>query len=115
LSLTTTPTGTMYVDSITFSSKVAGPNKFLYTTVKVVDGSGNPLEGVRVEMTLTHEPSSWDFAGDTGTDGTVKFTLMKASSGVYTAKVTRVWHTDYDWDGVTATASCTLNADGTVT
>jgi len=66
-------------------------------------------------MTLTHEPGSWNFAGNTGSDGTVKFTLMKAPSGGYTAEVTRVWHTDYDWDGVKVIASCTLNADGTVT
>ena len=52
LEVTEAPSTIMYVESIIFSSKVAGPNKFLYTTVKVVDGSGNPLEGVRVEMTL---------------------------------------------------------------
>lgn len=97
---------TMYVKSIIFSSKVAGPNKFLYTTVEVLDGNGQSLGGVRVEMTLTHVTSSWDFAGDTGTDGTVKFTLNKAPSGYYTATVTNLEGTN--------SGSCELRDDGTV-
>jgi len=88
----------MCVESIDFDSKVAGPNKFLYTTVKVVDGDGFALKGVGVEMTLTHGTSSWDFAGDTGTDGTVKFTLVKAPSGSYTATVNSLTLTGYEWD-----------------
>jgi len=98
-------TGTMYVESITFSYKVAGPNKFLYATVKVVDGDGIALEGVRVEMTLDWDEEgdgtiddSWNFAGDTGTDGTVKFTLNKAPDGSYTATVNSLTLTGYEWD-----------------
>jgi subtilisin family serine protease len=92
-------TGTMCVESITFSSKVAGPNKFLYTTIKVIDWDNQPLGGVRVEMTLKHESKGpWNFAGDTGTDGTVKFTLVKAPSGFYTATVTSLTLTGYEWD-----------------
>ncbi len=75
---------TMYVKSITFSSKVAGPNKFLYTTVEVVDGDGSVLEGVGVVMTLDWDKEgggtiddSWNFDGDTDVDGTVKFTQKK--------------------------------------
>ena len=91
---------TMYVESIDFDSKVAGPNKFLYTTVKVVDGSDQPLGGVRVEMNLYHQEldDTWYFAGDTGADGTVKFTLKKAPSGSYTATVTSLTLTGYTWD-----------------
>jgi hypothetical protein len=111
-------TGTMYVKSITFSSKVAGPNKFLYTTVKVVDGGGIALEGVRVEMTLTHDLSSpWNFAGDTVSNGIVKFTLNKAPSGYYTAAVTNLILTeDYGWDTTKGVieASCELKDNGTV-
>jgi len=116
LTLAVTPTGTMSVDSISFSAKKAGPNLFLYTTVKVVLFEDGNVDGARVEMTLTCDDTgkSWDFAGDTGTDGTVTFTLRKAPSGGYTAEVTLVSHLDYDWDGVPAMASCTLNADGTV-
>ena len=101
------PSGDINVESIVFSCKVAGPNKFLYTTVKVVDGDGFPLDGVRVEMTLTHESAgSWNFAGNTGNDGTIKFTLGKAPSGDYEAFVTNL-------TGETL-AFCTLNDDGTI-
>ena len=113
----TSITGTMYVESITFSSKVAGPNKFLYTTVMVKDGNDQSLGGVRVEMTLTYESSSsWNFAGDTGADGTVKFTLNKAPIGHYTATVNNLILTDYTWDTTTGTKSesCELQDDGTV-
>ena len=104
----TPPSGEINVESIVFSSKVAGPNRFLYTTVKVVDGDSAPLGAVRVEMTLTHESAgSWNFAGDTGADGTIKFTLGKAPTGNYEALVTNL-------TGQTL-ATCTLNNDGTVT
>jgi subtilisin family serine protease len=96
----------MYVESIGFSSKVAGPNKFLYTTVKVVDGSDQPLGGVRVEMTLSHESAgTWKFTGDTDVDGVVKFTLKKALNGSYTATVTGLTLSGYNWNkelGVTS-------------
>lgn len=118
VTVTEAPSTIMYVESITFGSKVAGPNKTLYTYVKVVDGASAALGGVRVEMTLTqHESgSSWNFAGDTGTDGTVKFTLLQARTGTYTATVTKLILTGYTWDttkGVTS-ASCQLLNDGTV-
>jgi hypothetical protein len=104
----TPPSGDVKVDSIVFSSKVAGPNKFLYTTVTVVDGDSYPLEGVWVEMTLTHESAgSWNFAGDTGINGTVKFTLGKAPIGHYYAEVTNLI------DG-NITADCILNEDGSI-
>ncbi len=95
----------MYVESIVFSSKVAGPNRFLYTTIKVVDGDGSTLEGVGVEMTLNWDKESdeaiddsWNFNGDTDVDGMVKFTLKKAPSGLYTATVTSLTLTGYEWD-----------------
>lgn len=96
-----TGTDTMHVESIIFSTKKAGPNNFLYTTVKVLDGYNMPLAGVKVKMTLYHQEleNTWYFAGDTGSDGTVKFTL-KAQVGNYTAEVTEVLHPDYTWDGV---------------
>jgi subtilisin family serine protease len=89
---------TMYVRSIAFDSKVAGPNKFLYTTIEVLDGDGSVLEGVRVEMTLEHElKGPWNFAGDTDVNGMVKFTLKKAPSGFYTATVTILTLIGYKW------------------
>jgi subtilisin family serine protease len=110
-------TNMMYVESIEFDSKVAGPNKFLYTIIKVVDGGGNPLGGVRVEMTLDWNKESnetiddsWNFAGNTDVDGMVKFTQKKALDGSYTATVTGLTLSGYDWNkelGVTS-ASHTL-------
>jgi subtilisin family serine protease len=91
-------TDTMHVESITISKKKAGPNYFLYTTVKVVDGDDIALGGVRAEMTLTNGGGPWDFVGDTGSDGTVKFTLNKAPSGSYTATVTGLTLYGYDWN-----------------
>ena len=89
----------MHVESITFSSKVAGPNKFLYTTVKVVDGNDSSLEGVEVKMTLSLDPnSSWSFSGVTGTDGTVTFSLRKAPVGIYTARVDNLIIMGYYWE-----------------
>jgi len=117
----TSITGTMYVESITFSTKKAGPNNFLYTTVKVVDVGGAPLGGVRVVMTLDWDKEgdetiddSWNFAGDTASDGTVKFTLNKAPSGLYTATVIDLILTDYTWVNAYDTESCTLTEDGII-
>ena len=98
LDVTGVPSKIMYVKSIIFSEKKAGPNKFLYTTIKVVDGDDVALEGVRVEIDLNHTTGSWNFAGDTGTDGKVKFTLKKAPSGEYTATATSLVLTSYEWD-----------------
>jgi len=117
LDVTEAPSNIMYVESIVFDSKVAGPNKFLYTTVKVVDGNKQPIDGVRVDMILEHgSGSSWNFASDTDVDGTVKFTQKKAPSGYYTATVTNLILTDYTWDGTkgTTSESCELKDDGTV-
>ena len=100
LEISEAPSTIMVVDSIVFSYKVAGPNKFLYTTVKVLDGDGDPLGGVGVEMTLTWDGTSagpWYFAGETALDGTVKFTLLKAPSGLYTATVSDLSLADYTW------------------
>ena len=110
----TSITGNMQIESIVFSAKKAGPNNFLYITVKVVDNSGSPLADVRVDMDLSRESvDTWRFAGDTGSDGTVKFTLNKASNGTYTAEVTSLTLTGYTWDGNNSTSSCILT-DGTI-
>jgi thermitase len=102
----------MHVESITFSSKAAGPNNFLYTTVLLKDSSDNPLEGAGVEMTLAHETgASWNFSGVTGADGTVTFSLRKAPAGNYSAMVKSLVLTGYYWDmtqGVES-ANYTLN------
>jgi len=113
LEVTEAPSNIMYVESIIFSEKKAGPNKFLYTTVKVVDGGVIALEGIGVETILTLDSgSSWNFAGNTASDGTVKFTLKKALSGLYKATVTGLTLSGYDWEielGVVTSDSYTLN------
>jgi len=113
LEITEAPSNIMYVESITFSAKKAGKNLFLYITVEVLLGDKSAVNGARVTMTLTDGTSSWNFSSDTGSDGTVKFTL-KAQAGNYTATVTKVSHPDYAWDEDPMTKNCTLNDDGTV-
>jgi hypothetical protein len=114
LDVTEAGTNILYVESIAFSSKHFRKFNNLYTTVKVVDGNNKPVEGARVEMTLTHEADSWNFAGNTESDGNVKFTLLKAPSGDYRATVTSVTCSGYDsWGGATE-ATCTLSDDGAV-
>jgi hypothetical protein len=108
-------TGTMHVENIIFLAKKAGKNLFLYTTVEVLLGDKSAVNGARVTMTLSDGTSSWNFSSDTGSDGTVKFTLLKAQPGGYTATVTDVSHTDYEWvDGETE-KSCNLDKDGNIT
>jgi len=100
----TSITGNMYVKSIIFSEKEAGPNNFLYITVEVLDDSDSALADVRVEIDLEWTSSDGInsnvcyYTDDTGVDGKVKFTLKKAPSGLYTAKVTKLTLTSYEWD-----------------
>jgi hypothetical protein len=107
----------MYVESITFSSKVAGKNKFLYIVVKVVDGSARPLSDAKVNMLLVRDEGGiWKFSGNTEYNGTEKFTQRKANAGRYTATVTDLSLSGRTWDsskGVTS-GSCELRNDGTV-
>jgi hypothetical protein len=106
----------LIVDSITFSTKTAGPNTFLYTTVTVAGGDGGPLGGASVRMVLTWDQEgdgnpegSWDLAGETGPDGTVTFTLAKAPGGQYLATVTDLSHTDYTWDSAAGVTSASYD------
>jgi len=110
------PSGTMHVESIIFSAKKAGKNLSLYTTVKILlEDNSTAVDGAKVEMTLTNGGGPWYFVGDTGSDGAVKFTLLKAQTGDYTATVNKVSHSDYAWNGVKTTSSCNIGEDGTIT
>ena len=107
----------MYVKSISFSTKVAGPNVFLYTDIKVVDGDARPLGNVDVDMTLQRDSGgSWSYGGTTGSDGVVRFTKSKASSGGYTAEAKNLTLTDYIWDQTRGVklSTCQLQDNGTV-
>jgi len=115
LDVTEAPSNIMYVGSITFSAEKAGKKLILYTEVKILlKDNTTAVDGATVSMTLTHRKRSWDFTGDTDSDGIVKFTLSKAQTRNYTATVTNVSCTGYSWDEVETTDSCFLNKDGTV-
>jgi hypothetical protein len=108
--------GNMHVAGITFSSKVAGPNLFLYTTVKIVDdATGLGVSGATVEMTLVDPVGSWNLTGSTDGNGEVRFTLVKAASGDYAATVTSVTHPNYECGGLPSSASCRLAPNGIIT
>ena len=94
-----TPAEDMWVQGISWSKKVAGPNRFLYHTVSIRSDSG-PVSGATVSSTLTHESgSSYTFSGTTDSNGVVTFTLKGASLGTYTAFVTSVTHSTYNYNG----------------
>jgi hypothetical protein len=109
----------MVVDSISFSTRVAGPNTFLHTTVRVVGGDGGPLAGVGVGVTLAWDQGgdgspdgSWNYAGETGPDGTVKFTLAKAPGGQYLATVAELILTGYTWNSAQGVTSASYDLVG---
>ena len=101
----------IYVWVIDFSEKhygKGGSKTDLMTTVTIrrdsdADGTAESTDELvsqtRVEMTLSKDTGeSWIFAGDTGDDGTVTFTLKFAEDGTYTAKVTNVTHATYTYN-----------------
>lgn len=110
----------IYVSDTAFSEKhygKGGSKTDLMTTVTIwrdadADGTSNssgdePVSNAHVSMTLTHdtdgdgtfEPGtdddSWNFGGDTDSEGKVTFTLKFASNGNYKAEVTDVTHDTY--------------------
>ncbi|TFB11335.1 hypothetical protein E3V55_03775 [Candidatus Marinimicrobia bacterium MT.SAG.3] len=98
----------IYVWAIDFSEKHygrGGSKTDLMTIVTIhrdSDGDGvaedadEPTSQARVEMKLSKSTDeSWNFAGDTGSDGSVTFTLKSAPNGTYTATVTNVTHGTY--------------------
>jgi subtilisin family serine protease len=113
LDVTEAPSNIMYVESIIFSVEKVGKKLTLYTEVKILleDGTST-VEGATVSMTLTYKRRSWDFTGSTDSEGIVKFALPNAKTGNYTATVTNVSHTDYNWDRTIKEETCTLTSDG---
>jgi len=111
--LTPVAAPTMTVASINFAT-VRGTD--LITTVKILDESNDPVNGARVEMILEYDADgvgdadkTWSFAGDTDKNGEVEFKLKwigGLKDGYYTATVTKVGHTDYEWDGVQKSETC---------
>ena len=112
LDVTEAPSNIIYVKSIDFSAVKVRKKLTLYTKVKVSLEDNTTVEGATVSMNLTYRRRSWDFTGDTNSDGIVKFTLSNAKTGNYTATVTDVSHTDYEWVNGETEKSCNLDKDG---
>ena len=110
--------GSMYVESITFSSKGGKRNRSLRIDVKVVDINANPLAGVEVELDLSLDGGApWSYTGSTGGDGVVRFTRSNPAAGHYEPTVTNLTLSGYNWDktkGVES-ASCDLSSNGKIT
>ena len=105
----------MHVESIIFSVEKVRKKLTLSTEVEILlKENTTAVDGATVSMTLTYRRRSWDFTGNTDSEGIVKFTLPNAKTGNYTATVTNVLYTGYSWDDVETTESCLLNKDGTV-
>lgn len=85
---TEVPTGTMHVAAIDMWYATAGPNKFIYTKVTIVDADGVavPEATVYLEMTLP-DNSTASGSGATNGDGTVTFKLKSLQTGIYTSTV----------------------------
>jgi len=87
----------MWVSDISWRTKQAGPNTFLYYTVTVMSDDG-PVSSATVYSTLTGPSSTWDFSGTTDSNGQIEFGLKGASAGTYTAEVTAITHSSYTYN-----------------
>ncbi|MGC9333799.1 MAG: S8 family serine peptidase [Anaerolineae bacterium] len=77
-------------------------DKHLSVTLALVDDLGGAVAGASVSIRLDHASGdSWTFAGTTGSEGTVAFSVLNAPSGYYTTTVTGVDAGGLTWDGVT--------------
>ena len=96
--------GVMHIESINMSEGEKGPSTFVYTEVKIVDETGVPVSGaiVSLETTQPRGPVVTQ-TGMTGADGIVTFQLRAKATGLYTATVTDVSMSGWEWDasGVT--------------
>jgi len=89
--------GTMHVSAIDMDYSTAGPNRFIYTWVTIVDESG-PVSDATVYLKTTLPDSTVSVSGLTGSDGTVTFKLKSRQSGTYTSEVTDVTHASLTYD-----------------
>jgi len=97
-SVTVVAASKVSVSSITYGLQ----KQNLLVTVALVDGTGNPVAGASVSISLDRGGSLYRSAtGTTGTDGKLKFKFGNAPSGCYTTTVTNVAASGLTWDGVT--------------
>jgi hypothetical protein len=68
--------------------------------VTIEDENGVPVSGATVTINTNGSTNS----GVTGTDGTISLSFSTRSTGSYTSTVTNVFHNDYIWDGIEASA-----------
>lgn len=90
--------GTMHVAAIDMWHTTAGPNKFIYTKVTIVDdGVAVPDATVYLETTLD-EASVFTGSATTNGDGIATFKLRSRQTGTYTSTVTNVVKDDWTYD-----------------
>jgi hypothetical protein len=90
------------VSSITYGVQ-GGRGQHLLITVALTDNTGGPVAGATVSVDLYYEGILLigSGTGTTGTNGTVTFKVINASSGCYSTTVTNVTATGLAWDGAT--------------
>jgi len=103
----------MHVNSIDMWYKAAGPNRFVYTKVKIVssdDTTDTPVSGATVYLEMTLPDYSKVFSsGNTANDGTVTFEVKSRQTGTYTSTVTDV--VKYEW---TYDSSANIETDDSI-
>ena len=100
----------IYVWAIDFTEKRKGRKLDLITTVTIrrdsnADGSSESgdvlVGGATVQMTLTRDGASFDFAGTTNSEGIAKFTLQRVRTNtLYTATVPSVTHSTHNYNNL---------------
>ncbi len=97
-SVTVVAAPTVSVSSITYRTQ----KQNLLVTVALVDGTGSPVAGASVSISLYRNGSLYLSASSTtGTDGKVTFKATNAPSGCYTTTVTNVAASGFTWNGAT--------------
>jgi hypothetical protein len=100
---------TVHVNAITYATSGGKTgDKNLSITLSLIDDKGALVSGasVSIQLYLGSLPLS-SGAAQTGTNGTVTFTLHNAPSGTYHTEVTNVTAAGLTWDGTTPANSFT--------
>ena len=94
------PSNVMHVYSIDMWYEKTGKNYKIYTTVKIVDSSDNPVNGATVYIKTTLPGNSEvSYNGITSSDGTVTFMYGSTKqTGTYMSTVTNVVKTGWTYD-----------------
>jgi PKD repeat protein len=87
----------IWVSEMSWRTKSAGHNLFLYHKVTVMSDDG-PVSSATVYSTLSSSDDTWYFSGITDSNGQVEFSLKTSSTGTYTAFVMDITHASYTYD-----------------